>query len=587
MHTPTPAPDTAPASRNTALSLVACLLALWAVHTLLIGELAFTGDEVRYAAYSLGVCHGQGFHPSDALWREMVASSGLRTPLQTSPAGHGGHLIHSVVYPILGAPALSLTGLDGARWFSFAVGAFGLCILYRALRRRFAHGPSLVAVAGVAFACPLIFYMRLFFAEILLFACNCLVLLFFLSNRHKNPANALWAGFCLCLLPFVHVKLSLEAATAFLLVLKGVRKKLSPARQLTMLGIAAGMFGLFLLYNSTLFGIAVGGGNPAFPISALAVPDRILTNLFDMRHGLIPNAPHLLLGLIGLTCFVWRDRDQTEGTLFVLFVSYFLTMLWANGSEAYAARNWTAAMPFVAFGLARWLAEPGPMDKWLALPFFLLSFCLLCVLVRFPNAFLDSRNYSVPFDRLHDLLPCFQFGYLLPYDFLDHEGAGLNASLGLGLGVAAVIGLFAAGQVASARLRRVWTGAVLQVLALCTIVFFSLVAKVGDTAVAMTQDAGAFYVNCALPRPTDLAFLRIANSQASMKPYGFFTLALVDGRRTVSRRVRASAVVPLPPFTPAQAVMIAETPPHPDKRWLDTATGVTLYRRMLSLPGLD
>lgn len=51
-------------------------------------------------------------------------------------------------------------------------------------------------------------------------------------------------------------------------------------------------------------------------------------------------------------------------------------------------------------------------------------------------------------------------------------------------------------------------------------------------------------------------------------------------------RTRASSVVPLPPFTPAGAVMIAETPPAPDRRWLDTAAGATVYRRLLSLPGL-
>ncbi|EFL51128.1 hypothetical protein DesfrDRAFT_2073 [Solidesulfovibrio fructosivorans JJ]] len=583
MRHPDPANNRAHAPGNAAVSLAALLLALWAVHALILGKLAFTGDEVRYAAYGLGIFHGQGFHPSDALWREMVADSGLTTPLAASPAGHAGRLIHSVVYPVLGSPALTLAGLDGARWLSFAVGALGLVILYKALRLRFPHGPSLAAVAGVAFACPLIFYLRLFFAEILLFTCNCLVLLFFLSGRHKNPANALWAALGLCLLPFVHVKLSLEAATAFLIVYAGVRKKLPRSRQLAMFGIAAGLFVLFLLYNKALFGLAVGGGNPAFPVTLLAVPDRVLTNLLDMRHGLIPNAPHLLLGLIGLFCFIWKDKDQPESSILVLFVAYFCTMLWANGSEAYAARNWTAAMPFVAFGLARWLDEPGRVNKWLALPLFLLSLCLTCVLFKFPNAFLDSRNYSVPFDKLFTLLPCFQFGYLLPYDFLDHEGTTLYASLGLGLGVAAVLGLFAAGQVLAARSRLVRTGAAAQALALAVIVFFSLVTRVENVATSITRHGDAYFLNYALSRPSDLAFVRIDNPDAAMKPYGFFTLALIDGQKSVTSRVRASAVVPLPPFTTAKGVMIAETPPSPDKRWLDTATGAALYRRMISM----
>lgn len=581
-------PDSAPGHDcHPALSLAACILALWAVHALLLDKLTFTGDEVRYAAYGLGLFHGQGFHPSDDLWRAMVADSGLTTPLATSPAGHAGRLIHSVVYPLLGAPALYLGGLDAARWLSFGVGCLGLLLLYRALRLRFAHPVCLTTLVAVAFACPLLFYLRLFFAEILLFTCNALVVLFFLSRRHEDPANAVWAALGLCLLPFVHVKLSLEAAVAFAIVFGGGRTRLSRRGKLAMLAIAGTMFVLFLLYNYAFFGIAVGGGNPAFPVTLRAIPDRILTNLLDMRHGLLPNAPHLLLALVGLF-FVWRDREPTGRILLALLAAYFLTMLWANGSEAYAARNWTAAMPFVAFGLARWLAEPGRADKWLALPFFLLGFCLLCVAVQFPDAFLDSRNFSVPYERLFDMLPWFQFGYLLPYDFLDHEGAGLYAAWGRGLGTAAVLGLFTAGQILAVRgPRDCPRGVALQILALGVIVFFSLVTRIEDTATVITRLGHNAYVACALARPTPVAFVRLVNPRAAMQPYGFFNVALCDGRNTTTLRTRASAVVPLPPFTPAQAVLLAESPDHCGRRWLDTATGVALYRRVLTLPGLD
>ncbi|WP_029459424.1 hypothetical protein [Solidesulfovibrio alcoholivorans] len=574
------------ARASAALPLCCLVCALWAVHALLLGNLAFTGDEVRYVAYGLGLFHGQGFHPSDALWREMLAATDVLSPLAESPAGHAGRLIHSVVYPVLGSPALFFAGLDGARWLSFAVGAAGLCVLYAALVRRFSRQASLAAVAAVAFACPVLLYLRLFFAEILLFTVNALVLLFFVSDARREPGNAVPAVFGLCLLPFVHVKLSLEAAIACAIVFFTLRPRLSLARQCAMGLVAALMFGLFLLYNSTLFGAAIGGGNPAFPVTLAAVPDRIVVNLLDMRHGLLPNAPHLLLALVGLF-YVWRDGDAAGRIVLALLAAYFCTMLWANGSEAYAARNWMAAMPFVAYGLARWLAAPGTREKFLALPFFLLSFCLLCVLVRWPNAFLDSRNAPVPYEKLFTLLPHLHLGYLLPYDFLDHEGAGLNASLGRGLGVAAVLGCFAAGQILAARLRRAWPGATLQVLALATILFFSLVEKVPDVAVSLTREGDdAFFLNCALPAPTELAFLHIANPDAAMKPYGFFTMGLVEARGMAARRVRASTVTPLPPFTPIAALLVAERAPRPDKRWLDSAAGAALYRRVLSLPGL-
>ncbi len=580
-----PAPPSSRAGVSAGLPLCCLLLALWAVEVLLIGPLTFTGDEVRYAAYGLGLLHGQGFHPSDALWRAMLDASGLVSPLTTSPAGHVGRLIHSVVYPILGAPALSFAGISGARWLSFGVGAAGLLVLFAALRHRFSQTVCLTTLAAVAFACPIILYLRLFFAEILLFAVNAVVLWFFLTDRYKDPANALFAAAGLCLLPFVHVKLSLEAAVAFLIVFFTVRRALPLPRRLAMFAIAGALFLLYLLYNHVLFGALIGGGNPAFPVSLQAIPDRIMVNLVDMRHGLLPNAPHLLLAFVGL---VWLWQDDGDGGRIVagLLGAYFFTMLWANGSEAYAARNWVAAMPFVAAGLARWLAEPGRWAKYLALPFFLLSFCLLCVLVRFPDAFLDSRNYSVPYERLFELLPGLHFGYLLPYDFLDHEGAGLNASLGRGLGVLAVLGLFAAGQLLAARPWRRGPGLTAQVLALVVILFFSLVEKVDNVAVAMTRDAHQYYVNCALPRPMRLAFIRIDNPPAPVKPHGFFTVLLAENSGLAAYRARASVITPLPPLTRVSAVMIAETISRPDKRWLDSATGAALYRRLLPLPGL-
>jgi hypothetical protein len=577
-------------ARQAILPLCYTILALWAVHVFFLGHLVFTGDEVRYVAYGLGVFGGEGFHPSDAAWRAMLGELSAAYPLKESPAGHAGALIHSVVYPLLGSPAIFLGGLEGARWFSFGVGTAGLVILFYALRRRFDQPTSLAAILAVAFACPLVLYFRLFFAEILLFSCNCLVASFFVSQNHKNPKYLFWAGLGFCLLPFIHVKLSLEAATAFVILLFAARRQgVPPARLVALLGLAGGVFLLYLLHNHVLFGAAIGGGNPAFPVTPLAIPDRVLVNLFDMRHGLVPNAPHLLFALIGLVLAV-RDKDPRDRILAALFAAYFFTMLWANGSEAYASRNWAAAMPFVAFGFARWLRGNTLANYICAVPFFALSLCLFCVLLKYPSAFLDSRNYSVPYDKLFEMLPAFHFGYLLPYDFLDHQDAALHTALPLGLAVLGVLGLFAAGQILISRprpTRRAGIGLAFQGLALATIVFFSLVEKVDQTAAVIVADAERYYANVHLDRPRRLAFLRLDNAEAAMKPYGFFLVSLMEHGTVVNSLIgRASVIVPLPPFTPADAVMIAETSPRPDRRWLDSASTAAVYRRLLALPGL-
>jgi hypothetical protein len=578
------------------LPLLVILFTLWAIHVFFLPHLTFTGDEVRYVAYGLGIFHGEGFHPSDAHWLEMLGPLAARHPLQTSPAGHTGQLIHSVVYPLLGAPLIHLAGLAGARWLSFAVGAAGLTILWRCLRRRFAPEAGLAAVLAVAFACPVLLYLGLFFSEILLFTVNTLVVAFFLDEKYKDPKYLLPAGLGLCLLPFFHVKLSLMAAAAFLLLLLSARRQgVARSRLLLLLAGAGGLFLLYLLYNYTLFGAPIGGGNPAFPTSPRLIADRLIVNLFDMRHGLLPNAPHLLFGLIGLLAAA-LDRDSRLRPLLPLVAAYVFTMLWANGSEAHAARNWMAAMPFVAVGFAKWYEDGCRLNQILAAPFLLLSLCLLCILLRSPNAFLDSRNYSVPYDLLFERFPWFNLGYLLPYDFLDHEGAAPYAAWGLGLAAALVVGLYAAGQLLADRTGRqgrsggvgqlVAAGGV-QVLALAVMAVFSLVQRV-DVGAAISHDAGHSYLVTAPETPGPLAFVRVENPQAMVKPYGFFLVGLRRGQSLVSSRLtRASAVVPLPPLTPADAVLITETVERPDQHWLDTAVTATLYRRLILLPGLD
>ncbi|WP_156180909.1 hypothetical protein [Desulfovibrio sp. TomC] len=579
--------------RPSVLPLLVIVSALWAIHVFFLAHLAFTGDEVRYVAYGLGLFYGEGFHPSDANWLTMLGPLAARHPLQTSPAGHAGLLIHSVVYPVLGAPLIYLAGLDGARWLSFAVGAAGLAVLFACLRRRFAPEAGLAGVLAVALACPLIFFIGLFFSEILLFTANALVVAFFLDEKHRNPKYLLPAGLCLCLLPFLHVKLSLEAAAAFLILLASARRYgASRARLLSLLAAAGGLFGLYLLYNYTLFGAPIGGGNPAFPTSPRLIADRLIVNFFDMRHGLLPNAPHLLFGLIGL---LWaaKDRDSRVRPLLPLFAAYLFTILWANGSEAYAARNWTAAMPFVAVGFAKWYEDSGRLNQLLAVPFLLLSLGLLCILLQHPDAFLDSRNYSVPYDLLFARVPWFNLGYLLPYDFLDHEGAQPYAAWGLGLAAAGVVGLYVAGQLLANRPAgtgqrgRMAAGAAAQIAALAVILVFSLVERV-DVGAAIVHEPGHSYLVTTPQTPGSLAFVRVENPRAMVKPYGFFLIALEDGGTLRAHLMtRASAVVPLPPFTRADAVLISETMANPAQHWLDTATGAALYRRLIPLPGLD
>lgn len=563
------------------------LIALWAVQVFFIGDLVFTGDEPRYVAYGLGIWHGEGFHPSDEHWQEMLGERAKSSPLVTSPAGQHQPLIHSIVYPVLGSVAIYLGGLDGARWFSFGLCIAGLTILYLSMRKNFEHETCLIAVAAVALGCPLIFYMHLFFSEILLFVVNCIVVWIFISRKHEDSRWFHPVGLFFCLLPFVHVKMALEAAVGFVLLLLAARRAGAPLSKLAAAcAMGAIMFGLYVLHNKLLFGVFIGGASPAFPVSPVVIPDRIIVNLFDMRHGIIPNAPQMLFGLIGLFWLLCRKEDPAK-LLCILFGAYFFTMLWANGSEAYAGRNWTAAMPFLAYGFARWYKSANLAQLSLSLPILVLSACLFCVVLREPNAFLASRNYSVPYDTLFQMTHVFNFGYFLPYDFLDHDGAKPNISIVLGLANLAVVGLYIVGHCLATKSSRGILAAGMQFLAIGTTVYFALVEKVESPAVAIIHDSEKAYVNISLEKPRPLAFVKFENPGSSMTPYGFFLVGERNAENIRYSLQRASSVVPLSPFCAVDAVMIAETADYKGRLWLDGTREVTAYARLIHLLMID
>jgi len=555
------------------------IIALWSIHFFFVKDLTFTGDEVRYVAYGLGISKGEGPHVSDHSWREMLKEKHLdwyENPAKTK-------IIHSVIYPILGSYFIGNWGLDGARWFSFAIGALGIIILYDALRRVYSHDESISTIVLVSFSCPLLFYLRLFFSEIFLFTLNCALVSFFVSKMHLRARNAYIASFAVCLLPFVHLKLSLEAAVATLIIFyEFYKSEKSNLKRGLLLCQSAGMLALFIIYNTMMFGAPIGGANPAFKVSILAIPDRIIVNLFDFHHGLISNAPLLIVSFIGFIIGI-VNKDKELRIVIILFIAYFFTMLWANGSEAYAARNWTAIIPMLAFGVAHWIKKGGSFNHALAIPFFVISLCLLCLGMNSPNLFLDNRTYSLPFDALYALAPYFHFGYYLPNDFLDHEGAASGAALALGLPIVLILSCFVTGQLASLHARWKTAGICLQILALFTILFFSYVKKCDDVNIAFAEDENNYYLNIHINTPGDPAFIRIENASATMKPYGFFSFWVHSDDSWKYQCSRASVITPLAPFETIDSIAIAEPKTDSGKAWLTTATNAQFFQRRLSL----
>ncbi|GFK93985.1 hypothetical protein NNJEOMEG_01823 [Fundidesulfovibrio magnetotacticus] len=576
----------APGGKGGLFPVLCVVLALACLHVFFYRQFNLTGDEVRYAAYGLGLIKGEGFHASDASWQEMLRRADMGDdPGARSPARPGLALIHSVVYPLLGAVPLWLGGLDGARWFSFLVGAAGLFVLHAALRARFGPGPSLAGLAAVAFSAPLAFYMRLFFSEILLFTLNALLVWALTTGAHRERRNALPLVVFCCLLPFVHLKLALVAVAGCLTVFFQCLRRGWGSRLLALLVLtAAGMCALYFVYNQMLFGRAVGGASPAFATSLWIVPNRILVNLLDHHHGLLPNAPHMLLALAGFALALARG-ERPFGLLGAFFGAYFFTILWANGAEAYACRPWVAACPFLAFGFAYWAQWAGEANRLWALPLLALSMALFCLGLRTPSLFLDGRMHSTALDALFRDVPWLNLAYFLPWDFRDLSDTLDNAPMAFAVPVFAVVCCFAAGQMLLAGRRAPRAGAALQALALATALVFAVVEEVPDVAVTHVFDpATGHHHNFSLARPSSYAFVRFENPPAVMKEYGALLLAsrTADGWVYASRK--ASVYVAANTFARVGAVSVAEEPDPQGRVWSDTVRAARVYRRVLSLP---
>ncbi len=563
------------------LAVVLLLFTLWALHVFFIQRLNFTGDEIRYVSYGLGVCEGEGFYASGKTWNAFLETFPSWGVQKESPSLAKGGLIHSVVYPLIGALAIHHFQLDGARWVSFGVGCLGMGILFFALRRRFPATAVLGAMAAILFSCPLLFYFRLFFSEIMLFCVNCLLLYLLTLGECRSAKRLYGMSAFLFVFPFLHLKMSLEAAVAFCVLLLEFRRnggKTRPQIVAVLMGVVFFLF--YLLYNKHFFGHYIGGASAAFPVTPLAIPGRIIINLFDYHHGIIANAPLMLLGFIGLLSGVFQ-KDAFIRKISVIFGAYFFTMLWANGSESYAARNWAAAMPFLAAGFAAWVKESGFSKRLMALPFLALSLCLTMLALKSPNLFLDNRTYALQYDALFSFIPYFHFGYYLPYDFLDHAGTDLYGSLPLGVPIFAVLALFAAGQLLSGK--RLLRGAACQLLALLIIFFFSFVEEYKDVSVSIGQDGRMRYVNVKLEEPRSLAFVKIANPAAMLKLYGFLNYWTLEDGEWDSVMRPASVLLTENPFHCVDAILISETPDETQPQWLDTAVRAQVFTRRLSL----
>lgn len=360
------------AARAATASRFAFALALaWSAGALTAPE--FRADAPEFFVYlpSLGFDHDLSLHDD---WLEMgFDESPPDTPRGLTRNRHaiGPALVWSPFYALAHAYVLA-DGAWGARRYdadghtlpyrraaalgTIAVALSGAVLLGQMLARRFGRGVAWLAVGGVAFASPLLYYVfaapymshgaAFGVAAALVWACE---------RVRRDPSRAAWIalGALFGLLVVVRWQAAVYGLLVAPVALHGLRRgtlRLSVA--LASAAAALAVFSPQMLAWHTLFGRALtmpqGSGFVDW------TSPRWLDTLLSADHGLFTWTPLLLLGCVGLVAGLRRAAWLHVPALLIL-----LATTWTNGgaddwagSEAFGARRFDLVFPLLAVGLA-------------------------------------------------------------------------------------------------------------------------------------------------------------------------------------------------------------------------------------------
>jgi hypothetical protein len=300
-----------------------------------------SGDEIDYLmmAQSLWREHDLDLRDNFARGDFNEYLSGYdHMPGGTRRADGRSYPTHSPGLPLLVAPVYALGGRLACLVF-LAIVASLLGLATRALARHAGadEGASLVAWAAIV-GPPVFFYTSFLYTEVV--AALCLAGALWLVLARPSAAGAAAAALLLSALPWLHVRMTLLAATTGLFALLALRGRARVAFVVVAGAMAAGYLG----YHHSVFGsvspLARYGGSVPTPM-ARRTPLRTLVGLFvDGSYGLLPYAPVFLLGLAGLRRLAAAPWRVAVG-LGAAFVAALLPVL--------AWRNWWGASPPARF----------------------------------------------------------------------------------------------------------------------------------------------------------------------------------------------------------------------------------------------
>jgi hypothetical protein len=301
---------------------------------------------------------------------------------------------HSPGLPFIVAPVYALGG-RGACLVFLALVAAGLGVATRALARHAGADEDAALVAWAAIVGPPVFFYTAFlYAEVV--ATFCLATALWLLLTKRGAGAAALAALLLSALPWLHVRLTLLAATMGLFALVTLRGR----ARLAFAAVASAMAAAFLGYHYWVFGsispLARYGGAMPTPMVG-RTPGRTLVGLFvDGSYGLLPYAPVFLLGFAGLGRLL-AARRAVALALSAAFAAALLPVLgWRNWWGASPPARFTIPLlPTLAVALALRVAyAPGRgLARW-RLPLLAAGFGLALFMFHEPREMhmVNGRN---------------------------------------------------------------------------------------------------------------------------------------------------------------------------------------------------
>jgi len=443
--------------------------------------------------------------------------------------------VHAPGLPAIVAPAFAAFGYSGVTVFLAIVSALGSALAWRVAWEVSGDAPaSWFAWAGVALSAPMVFQSFVVYPDALAAALILVGVHALSRGTSASPRMLLGAGVALSLLPWLHTRLVLAAATiGLLIVLRNLKHDRWRARLATFLTIpvigAICWFAFFFAVYGTPDPRAPYGGSSQSSFANLLA--GVIGLLFDQQFGILPNAPVYLLAISGFGQLAGVNR-RLAIELALIVIPYAVAVaafqMWWGGLSSPARFLvpilWTLVIP-IAVSVRE--SKSAPM-RVTAVGSLMVSLMITAALSTVDRGALVYNTRDGAARLLLWAAPLVNATLAFPSVFRDRPATALLQSM---VWVLAILAILAAGHATMKRWRSLTA----------TMIVMAIVGAVGVMAAA----SGVWYLNRAdplMPFPAGvdlLAKYRDDSGQWLIAYSPLRRLPLLDAPRLVSLPIGA------------------------------------------------